>query len=171
MLRWLFFATLSLVLFLQLRGLDSDLRTSDTPQGIVGYELAWSADRANAMLRVWRNAGTLEAAKVSLGVDFAFLLVYPWLFASSIVLLLRNRSRALLVRSGRVLSRAVLLCIPLDALENLVLWRMIDVGATDGLARVAATAASVKFLLLLCAVLWCIAALMDRVVARPSAAK
>ena len=45
---WLFFVTLSAILMLQLRGFDSDLHTPDTPHGIVGYELAWSARKRPA---------------------------------------------------------------------------------------------------------------------------
>ncbi len=170
MFRWLFLATLSLVLLLQLRGFDSDLQTSDTPHGIVGYELAWSAERANSMLRVWRNAGTLEKAKVSLGVDFAFLLAYPFMFASGIALLVRARAPSVFVKTGERLQRLVLLCIPLDALENVLLWRMIDQGATDGVMHVVTVVASVKFLLVLATVLWCVAAIALRITKRLPAA-
>ena len=37
--KWAFFASLSLILMLQLRGLDEPLHTNDT-HGIVAYELA-----------------------------------------------------------------------------------------------------------------------------------
>ncbi len=170
MVRWLFLATLSLVLLLQLRGFDSDLQTSDTPHGIVGYELAWSAERASPMLRVWRNAGTLEHAKVSLGVDFAFLLVYPWMFASGIALLVRTRATSPFVRAGAHFQRLVLLCMPLDALENVLLWRMLDRGVSDGTMHVATSAAWFKFLLVLATALWCIAAIALRVTRRLPAA-
>ena len=161
MFRWLFFATLSVILMLQLRGIDAPLRET-APGGIVGYELAWSAARANEFLSAWRGAGLLETAKVSLGVDFAFLLAYPLMFATGIGLLVRRPTLATFDRVGNVLKTTVLACIPLDAIENLALWRMIDHGASDGLAHLATICASLKFALVIIAALWCIGALVRR---------
>ncbi len=169
MFRWLFFATLSLVLMLQLRSFDETLRTDETPRGIVGYELAGSATGADHYLTAWRNSGALETAKVSLGVDFAFLLAYPLMFATGIGLLLRTPASTWFDRAGALLRRGVLLCIPLDASENLALWRMIDHGASDGMARLAAVCATIKFLLVIAAALWCVAAIGRRIGRRGSA--
>ncbi|MEN9592463.1 MAG: hypothetical protein RJA21_930, partial [Gemmatimonadota bacterium] len=46
---WLFLATLSLVLMVQLRLIDGALASPDTPWGIVGFELAFTRDRAAAI--------------------------------------------------------------------------------------------------------------------------
>ncbi len=165
-IRWLFFATLSLVLLLQLRGFDDTLRTDETPRGIVGYELAWSAARADSMLVVWKRVDALETAKVSLGVDFAFLLVYPFFFATSIGLLRRNRPSSRLTDIGAVLERAVLLCIPFDAIENLALWRMIDHGASEPMAHIATMVSTLKFTLVIAAAIWLLAALGQRIGSR-----
>ena len=168
MFRWLFFATLSIILLLQLRGLDGPLREA-APGGIVGYELAWSASGANEYLSAWRG-DLLEAAKVSLGVDFAFLLAYPFLFATSIGLLTRHPLTGRFDQFGSQLKRAVLLCIPLDATENLALWRMIDHGASDALAHLATICAVLKFALVIAAALWCLIAISRRFGPRTSAA-
>lgn len=180
-LRWLFFATLSLILLIQLRGFDESLRGDDTPYpapsgapngasgGIVGYELAWSASRANEYLSAWRASGALETAKVSLGVDFAFLLAYPLMFATGAALLVRKPVTSAFDRFGRAIQRAVLLCIPLDAIENLALWRMIDHGASDALAHLATICAAIKFLLVIAAALWCVSALARRIGSRQPA--
>lgn len=165
-LRWLFFATLSLILMLQLRGFDGTLRGDGSTAGIVRYELAWSGSRANDILSAWRSADVLETAKVSLGVDFAFLLAYPFMFASLAALLLRTPATGAFDRFGSTIQRAVLLCIPLDAIENLALWRMIDHGASDGLAHLATICAALKFLLVIAAALWCLSALARRVMTR-----
>lgn len=66
---WLFLATLSLVLMVQLRLIDGALTSPDTPWGIVGFELAFTQVRAAEMLRVWDSMGVRESALVSLGVD------------------------------------------------------------------------------------------------------
>jgi hypothetical protein len=169
-IRWLFFAILSLVLMVQLRGFDDTLRTDETPRGIVGYELAWSAARADSMLVVWKRVDALETAKVSLGVDFAFLLSYPVLFATSIGLLRRNRPPSRLMAIGTTLERAVLLCIPFDAIENLALWRMIDHGASEEMAHLATIASILKFGLVIAAIVWVVAALGQRVGSRRTVA-
>jgi hypothetical protein len=162
LLAWGFFATLSLILMIQLRGLDEPLQLTDTPRGIVGYELSWSAARAQRTVTAWRQNDVIDAAKVSLGVDFAFLLAYPLLFFTSVRLLVREPRTGLLDGLGFQLGRAVLLCIPLDASENLLLWRMLDHGASESLAHLATLCATIKFLLVIVTALWCVAALVRR---------
>ncbi len=151
---------------LQLRGFDETLRSADTPGGIVGYELAWSAARSGTYLNTWRSADALETAKVSLGVDFAFLLAYPLMFASGVALLVRLPASGTFDRVGAILRRAVLLCIPLDATENLTLWRMIDRGASEPLAHLAAICAALKFVLVIVTSLWCVAAIVRKFITR-----
>jgi len=164
---WLFLATLSLVLMVQLRLIDGALMSPDTPWGIVGFELAFTRERAAAIIAVWRSMGVTESALVSLGVDVAFLLVYPFMFRSLVQLLRRDDGSAF-QRLGLPLSVAVLACIPLDALENALLWRELVAGASTPLAAAAGIAASIKFLLILVTVAWCVGALPKRLFPRPS---
>lgn len=168
LLTWAFFATLSAILFLQLRGLDEPLHLTDTPRGIVGYELAWDAPTAQAMIDAWRQNDVIEAAKVSLGVDFVFLLAYPLMFFFGARLLVRTPSTSQIASAfdqrGALLARAVLACIPLDAMENLLLWRQLDSGASDVTAHIAAICAAIKFFLVLVTALWCVAAIGRRLI-------
>lgn len=166
-LRWLFLATLSLVLLVQLRLIDGPLRSPETPWGIVGFELAFTEVRAAEMLRVWRSMGVTDSALVSLGVDVAFLLVYPFMFRSLVQLLRRDDGSAF-QRFGVRLSAAVLACVPLDALENALLWRELVAGASTPLAMTAGVAASIKFLLVLVTAAWCVGALVHRLFPRPA---
>lgn len=161
---WLFFATLSLILLLQLRGLDGPL-AAVTPGGIVAYELAFTAERARGILDIWRIAGVTEQARVSLGVDVGFLLVYPWFFRYTVRLLRSPRFSTpgtTFDRLGQILETAVLACMGLDALENWLLWRMLETGATNSGAALAGGAATLKFLLVLLTTLWCLTALSRR---------
>lgn len=167
-LRWLFFASLSVILLLQLRGLDSALLSPETPFGIVGYELAFTVTRAQRMLDAWRAIDALEAVRVSLGVDVAFLLAYPWFFRTSAQLLRRNDGTGF-DRLGSRLALWVLACTPLDLTENLVLWRMLETGVTASGVALAGTVATIKFLLVLAAGLWCLVALSRRFVQGRSA--
>lgn len=158
---WLFLATLSLVLMVQLRLIDGALASPDTPWGMVGFELAFTRERAAAMIAVWRSMGVTESALVSLGVDVVFLLVYPFMFRR-LLQLLRRDDGSTFQRIGEWLATAVLVCIPLDALENALLWRMLDAGASTPLAMAAGVAASLKFLLVVVTAAWCGAALIRR---------
>jgi hypothetical protein len=161
---WLFCATLSLILLLQLRGIDAPL-AAVTPGGIVAYELAFTVERAREILAVWRSAGVTEQARVSLGVDVGFLLVYPWFFWHTVRLLRRpgfSTPGTAFDRVGHVLGVAVMACMPLDALENWLLWRMLETGASSSGAALAGGAAALKFLLVLLTTLWCLAALSRR---------
>jgi hypothetical protein len=140
LLIWLFFATLSLILLLQLRGIDAPL-AAVTPGGIVAFELAFTGARAREILDSWRIAGVTESARVSLGVDVGFLLVYPWFFRWSVQLLRQPRFThpgSTMDRAGAALGAAVLACTPLDAAENWALWRMIRAGGRRRLAQVPA---------------------------------
>lgn len=169
-LTWLFFATLSLILLLQLRGIDAPLVTDTTPWGIVGYELAFTEARARVILETWRMAGVTESARVSLGVDVGFLLVYPWFFRWSVALLRRpgfSTSGTSFDRWGARLATAVLGCSVLDALENWLLWHMIERGASQPFVLVAGVVATLKFLLVLATTCWCLVAISHRVL-RPS---
>ncbi|WP_373058876.1 hypothetical protein [Gemmatimonas sp.] len=167
LLGWLFLATLSLVLMVQLRLADGALTSPETPWGIVGFELAFTQVRAAEIMRVWRSMGVTEGALVSLGVDVAFLLVYPFMFRS-LVQLLRRDDGSTLQSVGARLASAVLVCIPLDALENALLWRMLVAGASTPLALVAGVAATIKFLLVLITAAWCAGALFRRLFPRPA---
>jgi len=164
---WLFLATLSLVLMVQLRLTDGALTSPDTPWGIVGFELAFTQVRAANIISIWRSMGVTETALVSLGVDVAFLLVYPFMLRG-LVQLLRRDNGSTFQRVGARLATAVLLCIPLDALENALLWRELVAGASTPLAVAAGLAASVKFLLVLVTVAWCAGALVQRLLPRPT---
>lgn len=165
MLSSLFLATVSLVLLLQLRGIDAALITPDTPFGILGFELAFTGERAAAMLARWASMGVTETVRVSLGVDVAFLLAYPAMFWHGVKLLVRPDGSAF-SRAGTWLGRAVVACTPLDALENFALWRMVETGATNALALLAGSAASIKFLLVIFTAAWCGAALIRLLVVR-----
>jgi hypothetical protein len=163
-LSWLFLATLSLVLAVQLRLIDGALTSPDTPWGIVGFELAFTRERAAAIIAVWRGMGVTQNALVSLGVDVALLLVYPFMLRS-LARLLRSDDGSGYQRLGARLSTLVLICIPLDALENALLWRELVAGASTPLALAAGVAASLKFLLIVVTAGWSIGALALR---RPS---
>lgn len=163
---WTGLGTLTIIMLLQLRGMDAPLRTPETPLGVVGYALAFTPARADAMLSTWRSLDRLEALRVSLGFDVVFLLVYPWFLRRSIHVVNGWRRPAESAhrweRAGHILAMAVLACIPLDALENALLWRMMTPPPTALLTMTAGIAASIKFALVVASLVWCLATLVTR---------
>ncbi len=165
LLGWLFWATLTPILFLQLLGIGAPLEQPGVSWGIVSLELAFTASRASEILGIWKSAGVTESALVSLGVDGAFLVAYPMLLLTSMRLLLTHAVPAAtaLHRSGARLAWATLACMPLDALENLLLWRVVVRGTAQAVSGrdvlLAGIAASLKFLLIAAAIAWMVAAL------------
>src|SRR5574341_1372716 len=125
---------------------------------IVDYELAFTPEKASAMLAAWGAEGQ-AAARQSLLVDFAFMPAYALTFAGITLLAARSQIGGLLAVGLRLAPLPILAAL-LDALENLMLRSMLGqatVAATPPL--VAGVAASLKFLILLAAILFWVAAL------------
>ena len=162
---WLFLTTLSLVLLVQLTVMGGPLHLPPASAGIVSFELAFTAARAAAILDAWRGAGVLETARVSLGLDVVFLMVYPPWLALTVALLRGSGQQHTTSRFddlGRLLMWLVLLCAPLDGLENYLLWQTLADGATPTRALLAGSAATIKFLLVTVTAVWCLVAAARR---------
>ena len=98
--------------------LGDPLVTDVAPAGIVTFELAKSAQGAEAVLASW-DGPAREAAMLVQGVDSLYLLVYPAGFSLAALLLgarLGGRWRS----TGLALSWIMLAAAPLDANDNLL---------------------------------------------------
>lgn len=147
---WVMSTLATLVLLDRLGAINTVLLNCAAPMGILSYEFAGSAMAAGRMVDEWARAGVLDAARNSLRLDFAFLLIYPVSLSFSCGLLsapLGDDLRGL----GRGFGWAALACAPLDAGENLALLAMLDHGVSEGLARAAAISAGIKFALVFAA--------------------
>lgn len=138
--------TATLAVWLLLSVANAPLRTAVAPLGIISFELAGSAARAAEMVASW-GPRQREAASFSLGLDFLFLFLYP-ISISLAVRITADRvaaARPAWFRLGRSLSLMVPACVALDAIENVALWQILQLGATETTALVAAGAATIKF--------------------------
>jgi len=120
------------------------LRTSAAPHGILAYEFAWNRDRAAQILGSWSSLK--DTAQQQLLLDFGFLILYPILLSLACAMLAESPLNSMAI-VGCFVSWVMLAAGPLDAVENFALLRMLDVGASEGLARLAGWCAGVKFLL------------------------
>lgn len=120
------------------------LITEAAPNGILSYEFAWNRSKARLILDSWEKLK--ETARWQLLLDFAFLVFYPLAISLACAMLADSPHNKMAV-VGIFISWAVLASGPLDAAENVSLLRMLDGGASDFLARLAAFCAGVKFTL------------------------
>lgn len=65
----------ALALWLVLIALNQPLHTSAAPQGMISLQLAGTADQTRAILASWHD-GQLAQARLSLWIDFLFIVVY-----------------------------------------------------------------------------------------------
>lgn len=127
---------------------NAPLRTEAAPRGIISFELAGTAERASAIVASW-GPRQREAAAFGLGLDFLFLLLYPVAISLAAGLVAdRLAPRSLrAARLGKLLALLVPLAAVLDAIENALLWRTLQLGASTAGTAATASAAVLKFAL------------------------
>lgn len=150
--RWLLLGVLlavaALVMLGRLGPLDQLLKARE-PAGILALEFAWSGKRAAEILARWQ--GLESVVRMQMWWDFLFLLCYPLALALACAML-ANAPGNPAPMIGAFVAWAVLAAIPLDAVENLAMLRMLDSGAAEGLARLTTWCAGLKFTVLLAVV-------------------
>lgn len=146
---------LTLVIMIALNRVGEPLFTSTAPMGIISYEFAGNPQKATAVINSWDANARLHAC-FSLGLDYAFILVYTTTIALACLWtgeVLANR-RWLLSGLGKPLAWGVCLAGALDAVENLGLVTMLLSGVREPWPVIAAWAAGFKFALILVALLF-----------------
>ncbi len=131
-----------------LLALEREMMRTGGP-GIIPFELAGTAERAERIMQRWGDAGA-AAARRSLILDYPFLVTYATMQAvacNTASDAMRHRRRRLLVAAGLPLAWGQLAAGAFDAIENAALLAILAgrVGRAPALARACATA---KFSLL-----------------------
>ncbi len=140
------FGILTVILLLVMRWADSFLITEETPDGIIGFELAKNIHDARIMLDVWGDQGRVVAA-FSLGIDYLFLISYSMflgLVSFSLAKKLEGRLN-LLSKAGYLFSWLILLAGLYDAIENFALIKIMTGCQLSLWATTAWFFATVKF--------------------------
>lgn len=144
----------SLVLFLILTYFNSPLKSEAAPFGIISFELAFNRALSDDIVQSWTNVEQMYAA-FSLGLDYLFLFAYA-LFLSSLSWLIASKLAAqkIMIKFGMVSVYAVWIAAGLDTIENFALFQILF-GNTSGFwPPMAATCASIKFLLVILAFIY-----------------
>lgn len=125
---------------------DVPLQGNASPNGIVSFELAGTPHQALRILLEWRSRDALGYARLSLIVDFIYLLIYA-LFFSSLALWAGKR-----LGDGKWSARAAwaaTLAAVFDILENgVLLYELNRFTSPSPYPQVAASFALTKFVLL-----------------------
>jgi hypothetical protein len=133
--------------------IDEKLKGPDVPLGIVSFELCAYTANCAAMVSSWQ--GSLQAmAGMSLGFDYLFMLAYPAAICFGL-LIYKVALPSPMQRVANAMAGAVWLAGLADAVENYHLFQMLMGQAVDQHAWPATLAATIKFVILLPAlVLW-----------------
>ena len=132
------------VLFIVLAVLNHRLQLPISPFGIVSYQFAGTAARAQAIVTAWHSAQVFSTALQLQYLDCVFLGVYPVCLAWACRLLAPVGQPH--TAGGNLVPWFALAAGPFDGVENLLQIIMLKVGATDALALWSMRAASLKFI-------------------------
>lgn len=117
--------------------------------GIIPFELAGTPQRANRIMDAWGTEGR-RAARLSLALDFPFLVAYSGLHANVCALaseVLRERGWQRAADLGALARTSQIAAGACDAAENAALLGVLG-GRGNALPRVAQSFAAAKFALL-----------------------
>lgn len=143
----------TVVIFILMRPHEGEMQEQGG-YGIVSYELAYSADKADDILTAWGPGGE-KAARSSLLIDYAFMPSYALLF-TGITLLIARAQLGGLQGYGLWLVPGQIAAALFDALENAMLLTMLGTAGNVPAVPpvIAGISATLKFLLLALAILY-----------------
>lgn len=126
---------------------DLPLQGQSSPWGIVSFELAATPLRALRMLLEWKSRGAMAYAKLSLIVDFVYLVIYSLFFASLAVWIgSRLDETAWSARAAWAATYAA----AFDVLENgVLLYEVVRFTTPAPFPQLATSFATLKFALLI----------------------
>ena len=133
---------LALGLFVVLGLIDEQIKDTGGP-GILAFELEFTSDNARDTLAQWGDAGQ-DDARLSLWLDFLFLVAYAAFFSLAILALID----ALGWRRWEFLAAFPLIAAVCDAIENGALLLTIGQDGDQPWPFIAGVFASIKFLFL-----------------------
>ncbi|WP_156425072.1 hypothetical protein [Mycobacterium sp. GA-1285] len=128
--------------------LERRMRLTGGP-GIVPFELAGNPTRAAQIMTRWGPDGR-RAARLSLWLDFGYMSTYGALTALLLEHVRRMRGHP------AALTAVVIPAVAADAVEGVSLLKVLDGSEVDVHARRARSAAIVKFVVLGCAIGYCL---------------
>lgn len=149
------------ILFLLLVVVDRQMQDTGGP-GIIPFELAWSSERAAEILADWGEDGQ-DAARLSLWIDFPYLVAYAAFFSLAVTALrdaARRRGWRRYARPGAAIAALPVAAAVFDAVENINLLLVLGGNADSAAPTIATLFALAKFAALAVAQLYLLAGLI-----------
>ncbi len=149
------------VLFLVLAALDLRMQSTGGP-GIVGLELAGTTDRATQIMAEWGQTGQ-DAARLSLWIDFVYLIAYGGFLALAILAVrdaARRRGWETYARYGTAIAVLPIVAALCDVVEDVGLLLVLDGHGASRIPQAATAFALLKFAALAVALAYLLAGLV-----------
>jgi hypothetical protein len=142
--------------------IDNYLKGESSPLGITSFELCAYQSTCEAITASWQGI-TQSMAAMSLGIDYLFMLTYPAALFFGLTLSSQNLPNAL-SRLSVFFAWAIWLAGVADAVENYHLFQMLIGHGVANHQWPATVAATIKFIILIPALLlWLISIALQRV--------
>ncbi len=148
-------AAMAMAKILSTVGAGLTLKDEGIAFGIVNLEVSWSRERAEAIVKAWRKHQVVGKALQQTQLDFIFLLIYPAALSLACVMT-AGGSDGLMADTGLAMSWIILFCAPFDAIENILLLKMLKGTFEPNTARITSISASLKFLIILVTLIYLI---------------
>jgi hypothetical protein len=148
---------ITIVILFIMNILSQPLVNSQSPLGIISFELAKSPSNSASILNSWDPNDKLVAA-FSLGLDFLFMVSYSFTLGLGCVwvaVLLRNKNIAI-GAIGIAIAWLQWLAAILDGIENWELMQILLRGAISPRPEIAFWCAAMKFGFILVGISWCL---------------
>jgi hypothetical protein len=169
--RWLWIlGVVTLGLFAVLIVLDGRMQNAGH-HGIVAFEVAFTSGKAQEIIVAWGSKGH-DAAKLSLWIDFLYLIAYGlflWLAVRALGDAFRGRGMDGWARPAAAISVLPLITAGADALEDIFLLLVLGGHASSIGPPLAGSFATLKFLCLAITIVYLLAGLVALALARRSA--
>lgn len=138
---------------------------TQTPYGIISLEMACTVEKVQKIYANWHPQLT-DRARVNTFIDFAYLVSYGCLLYGLVAAAARrfeNTARSI----GRFLSIGVLVAAFCDAVENVMILKILNGFTGKEIVATMSMFAYIKFILLAAAVIYLIAGFLYRLLYRP----
>ncbi|MEK6782479.1 MAG: hypothetical protein AABY93_12285 [Bacteroidota bacterium] len=121
---------------------------------IVSFELARTPEVATKIMLEWEEKDLVNNARKSIYLDFVFLVLYSLSITLGCLVLSAFTGNHFLIRTGQALSKIVPFAGLFDGIENLAMLKTFTGEITMQWTAIAYWFASIKFLIVLCTLLF-----------------
>ena len=153
----IFSGILTIIIFFALRYFGNPLITNNAPGGIISFELAKYNNQSIAIISSWDLNAKVNAG-LSLGIDFLFLVVYAIFFATACYLVAQKyiNKNNLMYKTGLFIAKLQFVAALFDAIENIVLIKLLLGSNNNIFSLIAYYFASIKFVIIAIAIIYII---------------